>query len=124
MDKPRNSGHGQNGITWPQMFRDVLIASMNKGQLPLIIVLFVVILTVWKMPSEDVSKLVFFTVDQLINGMLFGYFLFSATLIGWFFHARWQRKRLTSEIERVSMERTKIQEQNLGNQVKSSRRRP
>ena len=108
-------------IGWPQTIRDILIASMNRGQFPLAVVSLVVIVLILKMPEEDVSKLVFSIIDGLENWKLLGYFMSFGLAAGWFLHAKWQRKLLASEIERISNERNKVQAQKLGNKVKSSK---
>jgi hypothetical protein len=76
-----------------------------------------------KMPGEDVSKLVFSIRDELVNGSLLGYLLFFVSTVGWFTHSRWQRKVLSLEIDRVVVERNKVQEQKLGYKLKSSQGR-
>jgi hypothetical protein len=43
-------------------------------------------------------------------------------IVGWFFHAKWQRKNLHGEIQRVSEEKTGLQLELLGPEsIKSSK---
>ena len=77
-----------------------------------------------KMPPEDVSKLVFRLVDGLERNSFLGYILSVVVLAGWYVHARYQRRVITSEIERMAAERNRLQSKNLGQQrIKSSRGR-
>lgn len=114
--KPR-----QNDFGWPQVVRDVLVASMNKGQFPLAIVSLIIIVLILKMPPDDVSKLVFSIINLMQDGYLLGYVLFAGSTGGWFFHAKWQRRVITTEFNRMSAERNNVQEQKLGARIKSSR---
>jgi hypothetical protein len=41
------------------LLRDVLVASMNKGQFPIAALSLISIIVIIKMPSSDVAKLVF-----------------------------------------------------------------
>jgi hypothetical protein len=123
LEKTDNKARRNSGITWAQVVRDVLIASMNKGQFPIAIVSFIIILLIIKMPAADVSKLVFSILDELENGKIMGWFLFGTSVLSWFAHARWQRKQFTYEIDRLSVERNKAQQRNFGPQMGSSRRK-
>ena len=107
-------------VTWAQAVRDVLIASMNKGQFLLALAGLVILLLVWRMPEQELAKLVNRLLDGLENFTLVGYILFLAMLIGWVFHARYQRRIITNELDRMSEERNRLQEASLGNRVHSS----
>jgi hypothetical protein len=102
------------------MIRDILIASLNKGQFPLAIVGLLVAIVLARMPPEDISKLVFLIIENLKNGAFVGYVLFVATTGGWFVHARFQRRVITGEMRRISDERTRVQEKALGKPLPSS----
>jgi hypothetical protein len=103
--------------------RDVLIASINKGQFPFAMLGLVLLTLIVKMPSADVSKLVFRLVDGVERGSLLGYLLSLLFLAGWYVHARYQRRVITREIGRIAAERNMLQSRNLGQQrIKSSGR--
>ena len=72
------------------------------------------------MPPQDVSKLVFQIFDMLANGKLLGYVLFSLVSVGWFVHAKWQRRIMSEEIDRVSQERNLLQEKAIDAPIESS----
>jgi hypothetical protein len=81
----KNTNSKTNG--WDAL-TNVLIASMNKGQFPLAIAALVFSFMIWRMPSEDVSKLVFQVFNSLIAAKMLGYGLFALTVGSWFAHAK------------------------------------
>jgi hypothetical protein len=97
--------------------RDVLIASMNKGQFPAALIAMFILSMIWRMPPADVSKLVFRLLDLAEERCLVGYVASVLFLFGWFFHARYQRRLITREISR---ERNQLQARELGKKLKSS----
>jgi len=112
------------GAAWATALRDVLIASINKGQFPFAILGLVLLALIMRMPPEDVSKLVFRLLDGLERGSLLGYLLSLLFLAGWYVHARYQRRVISGEIARMAAERNMLQSKNLGQQrIKSSRGR-
>ncbi len=118
MPKRKNSPGGTN--LW-DMLRDVLIASMAKGQLPLAIFGLVCVIIVLRMPSADVSRLAFNVLDKLEARYYLGYGLWLLTIGAWFYHTRWQRKTITGEVNRIGEEKTKLQEKLAGKGLESSK---
>ena len=116
----RGKESGNKGVTAWEMIRDVLVTSMNKGQFPMAIVAMVMLMIIWKMPPSDVSKLAFDIVAYLKTGYLFGYALAIMTIIGWFIHAKYQRRIAANELRRIAAERTRLQEDKAGKKLKSS----
>src|SRR5262249_52330955 len=104
-------------VTWAQTVRDVLIASINKGQFPLAILGLVVLALIWKTPEEIVGSLV---MDLFTRAEYWGYPLAVVGFGGWFVHARKQRQMIAGELDRISGERNKAQQATLGKRVKSS----
>lgn len=100
--------------------RDVLIAAINKGQLPVMFGGIIIVSILWRMPEKDVGLLVFRLLDSAERERLIGYAFGMFSLIGWFFHARYQRKLITAEMQRVSGERNDLQQRELGKRIKSS----
>jgi len=120
--KPSTSAAHPLGSVWATALRDVLIASINKGQFPFAILGLVLLTLILKMPSEDVSKLVFRLVDGAERDSLSGYFLSLLFLVGWYAHARYQRRVISGEIVRMAAERNALQSKSLGQQrIKSSK---
>jgi len=106
-----------------EFLSDVLIASMNKGQFPAALLAIVVLSVIWRMPPVDVSKLMFRLLDVAEEERLAGYAVSVVSLLGWFFHARYQRKLINQEMKRISNERNQLQTRELGKKVKSSEER-
>jgi len=102
------------------MWRDVLIASLNKGQFLIGLVGMIFTIMILKMPSEDVSKLVFEIINDLKDGSLYGYLGGIISIMGWFLHAKGQRRRISKEMERIGREKSKLQSNQLGGDVRSS----
>jgi ABC-type multidrug transport system permease subunit len=105
---------------YAQMLRDILIASMNKGQFPVAIIALVLIVMILKMPAADVSRLVFHVLGLLERGSLLGYCLSSVLGMGWLLHARFQRRLIQDEMRRISEQRTSLQARALGKRIRSS----
>jgi hypothetical protein len=121
MPRPINGKRGNKVNLW-EMLRDVLVASMNKGQFPLAICGLIFIVMVLRMPPQDVSKLVFEIVEDVKEKYFVGDILAGVALVGWFIHAKWQRKLIHSEMERMATERNKAQEVASGRKSPSSKK--
>lgn len=105
------------------MLRDVLLASISKGQFPMAMGCLIAIVMILKMPAEDVSKLVFQMLKGVEEVRLVGYLTTLVALTGWFYHARWQRKMMAEEVNRIAGERNKLQANRLGSDsVESSKK--
>ena len=108
-------------ISWRIAFRDVAIASMNKGQFPILVVGVIFVVALLRMPPGDVGKLMLKFLEALERHELFGYVASLVLAMSWFFHSRFQRKTITDEITRLADERDKLQAQ-LNIKLKSSDR--
>jgi hypothetical protein len=102
------------------MTRDVLIASMSKGQFPIAIVGIVIIIIVARMPQDEVGKLASNLLAKIESRYWAGFAFWLLTAIGWFYHARWQRKRIDREMKRISEERTQLQAKLINKKLESS----
>lgn len=116
MAKPAASHQGtargtRNSIGWAQSLRDMVVTAINKGQLPVLAVLLILLMVIFKMPGEDVAKLASDIVAALIAGELVGYLLALTFGFGWFFHSRSLRKTFSNEYERIGTEKSKLQNQ-------------
>jgi hypothetical protein len=112
--------HTPAKVTLWQMLRDVLIASMNKGQFLVALSFLLVVIIILKMPSQDVSRLAFEVVQKLENGRLLGYFLSILLSGGWYAHAKYQRRSIAGEQDRLANERNEWQNRALEGGIKSS----
>jgi len=102
------------------MLQNVAIASMNKGQFPVFLGAVVFLVMIFRMPSGDVSKLMFNIFEELKVHAYLGYILTFISLISWFIHSRTQRRWFAGEMERLSEERNKLQNRLLGGSIESS----
>ena len=108
----------QKPIGMWETVRDVLMASMKTGQFPLALGGLIFIIIVIRMPSADVSKLMFDILSKVEpGGSLFGIPLSGGCLTGWFIHVRWQRKKFAGELERMAKVRNQVQEAKLGEKL-------
>jgi hypothetical protein len=107
---------------WASAFRDIFVASINKGQFPFAILGLIAMSLIWRMPPQDVSKLVFRILGAVERGALLGYLLAFFAIAGWCIHAKYQRRVISAELDRVAAQRNELQTKNLGAQrIKSSR---
>lgn len=106
-------------IGFYHMIRDVLIASINKGQFPLGIFGIIMIILVLKLPPADASQLLRNILSALKQGYLVGYVFAGILATGWLVHAKWQRRDIKKEMERITTMRNKLQKE-LGLKITSS----
>ncbi|WP_249960841.1 hypothetical protein [Histophilus somni] len=101
-----NSDNNQNtGVTWAQAVRDVLNTAMNRGQLPILIIILAFVFILYRLPTEDISKLTFLFLEYLKNGYIAGYILFIVTVLAWIRDAKRNRRnyaKLETEIKKYS----------------------
>lgn len=116
-NKPQPKQHPTN--LWDTL-TSVFVTSMNKGQFPAAIIGLILVIVVSRLPPEDLSALAFAVKNDLVSGALLGYVVALLTTTGWFFHARWQRKTIYLEMQRIGKEKSKIQTETFELGVKSS----
>lgn len=102
-------------VTWAQAFRDIVIVSMEKGQLPVLAVFGILFALIWKLDSKDAYDLIVSIGNKLYEWCAYGYILFVLTLIGWFFTAKMLRRMHLEECDRVGREKSRLQEKFLNN---------
>jgi|HubBroStandDraft_1064217.scaffolds.fasta_scaffold569872_1 hypothetical protein len=103
------------------MVRDVSLAAISKGQLPVLIAGIIFIIMALRMPPDDISKLAFQMLSDLRGGYLVGYLLSCVFLISWYVHARSQRRTIADEVDRIGKEKSKLQSEQIGPIVESSK---
>src|SRR5262249_17933936 len=102
------------------MLRDVFVAQINKGQFPMLIMGTVTSEIIWRLPQEDVSKIIFRLLDAAELKWWAGYGLSLVLTFAWISHSRYQRRLMTGEVTRAGDQKTRMQERALGQRVKSS----
>lgn len=108
-------------VTMAQATRDIVIAAMNKGQLIPVLLGACIIIILWRMPSDDVTKLANRLLDLLSNHAIFGYALWLVTIMLWYVHATHVRNVHNVESGRIGKEKSRLQEQLLERPLPSSR---
>jgi hypothetical protein len=96
-------------VNFWMFLQNVLIHSMNTGQFPMAIAGLVIIAFIWKIPTQDASKLASDTLRMLADGSLTGYGIAVLLTIGWYAHVRFLKNMITMEIDRMANEKTKYQ---------------
>ncbi len=115
-----NREAAQGKVTFWHMWRDVLVTAMNKGQFPLALLGLILIVILIKLPSETISKLTSRLYGDLKNLSLVGYVMWVLTMAAWYAHARLLRRTYAMELSRLSAERTRLQDRQLGDLMSSS----
>jgi hypothetical protein len=107
-------------ISWAGATRDIVLRLIGTGQLPIGIFGAAILLMIWKTPSEQMGEVwaVLRLFIEARSGM--GYSLAGVVSVGWFVHAKFQRRNAESELRRLSASRTKKQEESLGGELESS----
>src|ERR1035437_8034488 len=96
-------------FTWAQMLRDVLIESMRRGQLPILAVVGMILLFLWKTPSDYYTTL-WEKIFELKGSIICGSLSLNVILVlGWYFNAKGLRKRFKDENMRIIEERNALQ---------------
>jgi len=106
------------------MMRDVLVASIHRGQFPPALIGLIALAVILKMPADDLAKVLFHFLDLLGRHELLGYLLAALCASGWFVHARLQRRWIGEERrrlgnERAAMKALRVGLQNRSNEVRS-----
>ena len=104
--------------------RDVLVASIYRGQFPLALLGLISLAIILKMPADDLTAVVFHFLDLLSRHELLGYLFAGLCAIGWLLHARLQRRWIGEERRRRSNERAAMKAVIVGLQSKLNEVRP
>lgn len=93
---------------------------MNKGQLPILGVLAIIALVIWRMPENEITPMLKSIGQRMVEFELLSYPLLLVSLTGWFLHARNMRKRFSEEYKRIGREKSDLQRQLTGLDLQSS----
>lgn len=107
-----------------QAIRDVLVASINKGQFLVAVLAAIVGLIIYRLPEKELGFLSHKIIDRLMDWSAVGWGLSACLVLGWYVHAKWQRRVTHGEMKRLSDERTKLQEKLAGREMSSSKEKP
>lgn len=116
-NKPKKSN--KNNGTWAKAFRDIVVASINKGQFPLVAVFLIFAIISWRIPAEVIGKVV---EDVFYSGNrgIYGYILSLIIAFAWLGHSKKMRKEHSDELERIGTEKSKAQSKASNRNFKSS----
>lgn len=106
---PSQNENWVKSITHP--IRDVLIASLDKGQFIIAGLILLVGIYLWRLPEKDISSFGENLLSRFEANYLWGWFLFIILAAGWYIHVRYINKIYTRELDRISEEKNKLQEQ-------------
>lgn len=90
--------------------RDVLITSMNRGQLLLTAFVLILLIFIIKLPQNELMIFASKVLHVFKDWHLFGWFIAIFTTFGWFFGAKRQRFLHTDEMRRISEEKRQLQQ--------------
>lgn len=122
MAKRQTKKHVQKtDISVTVLIRDVLVAGMNKGQLPQATAALVFVFIAWRMPPNDVTELVTKFLNRLADWSVTGWVLAAITLMVFGLLNKGLRSRHAQEVTRLSDERNHYQRIVLGDKLGSSK---
>lgn len=114
-----NQGNPYRPNGWG-MIKEIVIASMNKGQFlvaGLWLLLFILFL---KLSQDQAYAILVNFCKLLVNGQIAGWVLFGIVVIAWFLHSKYQRRNFTREMKRIAQEKKDIQQSQLRTKLGSS----
>lgn len=104
-------------INFWAMIRDVLVASMTKGQFPLALFGMLLLVLIIKMPATDASKLIFELLHLFADLSIVGWVLSFVFLLGWIYTVKVLRRVHSDEMTRIADEKSKAQGKMLTNKT-------
>ncbi|MDB5278830.1 MAG: hypothetical protein JWR61_3785 [Ferruginibacter sp.] len=91
------------------MIRDIMVHAINKGQLPVTGLILLLGLVVFKMPAEDVSKLMYATIRQFKTLYYLGWTLDGVIIVTWVIVQRKLTRGYRRELDRINNENQELQ---------------
>lgn len=110
----------ESKVTWAEAFRDMVVASIDHGQFPLMFVFLLSIIFISKLPNDDVSVLARELFESVTKGEMVFLFCFLITVAGWVLHVKLIKKNFEREYKRIGREKSELQEKLMGRKLKSS----
>lgn len=111
--KRKKEVDGTQSNVWG-MLQTVLVAAINKGQVPVVTTSLFVLVIAIRVPEDTISRIVDRLFDIVVLGNFVGYFLALIISMLWFLHAKRQRHVFEREVRRVAKVRDKVQRKLLG----------
>ena len=117
----KKSTESQRTNLWG-FLRDIVLAAINKGQLPVLAILIVFIILVVKIPPRDVSHVLSQGTEALEHYHILGWITSLLTTFGWYRHYKWLRKTHQIEMDRVTSEKSKMQNEQSDQKLSTTRK--
>lgn len=108
-------------VGWAHAFRDIVITSINRGQILPLIISLLTLAIIFKLPPSALETVVF----RIFDGQV-GYispFLVVGIVVAWNFHCKKARKQFSEEFERIGVEKSELQRLLHNNNFESSNKR-
>lgn len=115
MGKGKNNNH-----SWAKTVRDIVVSSINKGQLPILGIICGLLIILIRIPPQDLSTTLSKVIEHFVKKELWSYILLFIVCSGWFIHAKIMRTNFTKETNRMSAEKTKLQNRLTNKKFESS----
>ena len=103
------------------MIQGITIATINKGQFLLFCLFLIIVILIIKAPGASVGELLHNFAGLLREEAILGWIFAFLELMVNIFVIRFQRKTHHDEIERISREKSKLQEELIGRKLHSSK---
>lgn len=107
-------------VTWAQAFRDIIIKSMDRGQLLPVLGFLIILAIIFKMPEEKVFEFGMATLDGFKNLSLVGWLCTVLVCVLWAGHARAVRRKHSAEYLRIGSEKSQLQKDKINIPLGSS----
>ena len=118
--KRRSASKG--GLSWPDVANTAVTTCINKGQLPLILLLLIFLVICGRIPPDSLGTITELLVNHFIDLSLVGWLGLGALSVWHVISSRKLRKTLHDEIERVASKRDELQNEQSGQaHIESSR---
>lgn len=110
-------------LTWADIVNNALMKLISTGQLPLVLMLLVILVLIYRTPAESVPQAWVVLGEMLDRHSGLGYALGGISAAGWAVHTKLQRRKFEKELERVSEERNEAQQKYFTRKLDSSKKR-
>jgi hypothetical protein len=110
-------------LSWPDVLNNILLRLISTGQLPVLGLLLILGVLVYRTPSEHIVE-VWRILQKMLDrrsGLGYGVAIISSS--GWIIHTRIQRRRFEQEHGRMATARNDAQQKHFANSLKSSERK-
>ncbi len=117
----KKSGSEIKRINFWQMMSNVIVEGLRRGQAPIVLIFFIILVMILKMQSKDVTILIFSMLKSVKHAYAVGYIIAAILFISYPIALNKVRLKYKKEIKRISDERNDLQKKLIGPKlIKSS----